>query len=112
MPVSRSGEMLDVYSVPNGVGIGRPPANSAPPGFVWQAMQSPARARYSPLAINAASSARAAAARQASSQHARSVGTQVLRQLRITPSQFGSLPQVSGIGSVPCATGDGSAGTG
>src|SRR5277367_4889176 len=44
--------MLDVYSVPNGVGIGRPPAKSLPSGAVWQAMQSPARARYSPSAIS------------------------------------------------------------
>src|SRR5580704_9222706 len=48
--------------VPNGVAIARPPENSAPPGLVWQAMQSPARARYSPFAITAASSARAAVA--------------------------------------------------
>src|SRR5271163_1397377 len=47
--------MLDVYSVPNGVGIGRPPAKSLPSGAVWQAMQSPARARYCPFAISAES---------------------------------------------------------
>src|SRR5262249_42182180 len=43
--------MLEEYKVPNGVGMGRLPANSLPPGFVWQAMQSPARARYSPLLV-------------------------------------------------------------
>src|SRR5271163_3927586 len=47
--------MLDVYSVPNGVGIGKPPAKSLPSGAVWQAMQSPARARYSPFATSAES---------------------------------------------------------
>src|SRR6478735_10014044 len=34
--------------LPKGVGIARPPANSLPLGTVWQAVQSPARARYSP----------------------------------------------------------------
>src|SRR5579863_1640335 len=29
--------------------MGRLPANNLPPGSVWQAMQSPARARYCPL---------------------------------------------------------------
>src|SRR4051794_39548430 len=43
--------MLDVNSVPNGVGMARPPANVLPSGALWQAMQSPARARYSPLAM-------------------------------------------------------------
>src|SRR5260370_36538050 len=57
MPVLGSGVRLDVKIVPNGVAIGRPPANKAPPGFVWQAMQSPARARYSPLVTRAWSSA-------------------------------------------------------
>src|ERR1700730_13850164 len=50
MPVSRSGVTFEVYSVPNGVGMARPPANSLPPGAVWQATQSPAWARYSPRA--------------------------------------------------------------
>src|ERR1700676_5186371 len=50
MPVSRSGGTFEVYSVPNGVGMARPPANSLPPGAVWQATQSPAWARYSPWA--------------------------------------------------------------
>ena len=31
--------------------MGRPPENSGWPGTVWQATQSPARARYSPLVI-------------------------------------------------------------
>src|ERR1700722_17281635 len=53
--------MFVEYSVPNGVGIARPPANNASPGLVWQAMQSPARARYSPFAISDWSSARAVA---------------------------------------------------
>src|SRR3954469_61151 len=51
MPVSGSGVMLEVYSVPNGVGMARPPANRRPSGAVWQAVQSPARARYSPRAM-------------------------------------------------------------
>jgi alkanesulfonate monooxygenase SsuD/methylene tetrahydromethanopterin reductase-like flavin-dependent oxidoreductase (luciferase family) len=51
MPVSSSGVMLGTYRLPNGVGIARPPANSWPPGVVWQATQSPARARYSPLVM-------------------------------------------------------------
>ena len=33
MPVSRSGVMLGVTMVPNGVSIGRPPANGLPPSF-------------------------------------------------------------------------------
>src|SRR5882724_2421961 len=33
---------------PSGVPILRPPANALPPGIEWQAMQSAARARYSP----------------------------------------------------------------
>ena len=37
--------------MPNGVGMERLPANNLPSGFVWQAMQSPARARYCPLPI-------------------------------------------------------------
>src|SRR5678815_1145421 len=36
---------------PNGIVMTRPPANCLPPGSVWQATQSPARARYSPLLI-------------------------------------------------------------
>ena len=36
--------------MPNGVGIALPPAKMLPSGAVWQAMQSPARARYSPRA--------------------------------------------------------------
>src|SRR5688500_11314693 len=34
--------------LPNGVAIARPPAKSLPVGSLWQAVQSPARARYSP----------------------------------------------------------------
>ncbi|MGY3649439.1 hypothetical protein ACVWW2_004730 [Bradyrhizobium sp. LM4.3] len=37
--------------VPNGVGMAWPPANRRPSGAVWQAVQSPARARYSPRAM-------------------------------------------------------------
>src|SRR6516162_3601911 len=62
MPVLGSGVMFDEYIVPKGVAIARPPANRAPPGFVWQATQSPARARYSPLVTRAWSSACAAVA--------------------------------------------------
>jgi hypothetical protein len=43
--------------VPNGVFIGRPPAKVLPSRAVWQAMQSPARARYSPFFNSAASCA-------------------------------------------------------
>src|ERR1700728_3545779 len=58
MPVSASGVTFEVYSVPNGVGMARPPANSLPPGAVWHATQSPAWARYSPRAtIDALSAA-------------------------------------------------------
>src|SRR5271155_475352 len=39
---------------PNGVPILRPPANALPPGTEWQATQSPARAKYSPLLSGAA----------------------------------------------------------
>src|SRR3984957_871148 len=38
--------------VPNGSLNGNPPANGCPPGAVWQAAQSAARARYSPRATN------------------------------------------------------------
>ncbi|MNJ67204.1 hypothetical protein D3C77_633560 [compost metagenome] len=43
-----AGVMLVEYTVPIGVSIGSPPANGLPPSAVWQATQSPARARYSP----------------------------------------------------------------
>src|SRR4051812_14682058 len=55
MPVCGSGVMFEVNSVPNGVFIGRPPAKVLPSRAVWQAMQSPARARYSPFASSAGS---------------------------------------------------------
>ena len=46
MPVSRSGVMLAETMLPNGVSIGRPPANGLPPSStVWQATQSAAVAR-------------------------------------------------------------------
>src|SRR3979490_125980 len=41
--------------VPIGVAMGRPPAKGVPPLAVWQATQSPARARYSPFLISASS---------------------------------------------------------
>ncbi len=52
--------------VPNGDWIGSPPANGAPPSAVWQAMQSAARARYSPR-LTSAASAPAAEARNGDS---------------------------------------------
>src|ERR1700761_2388602 len=61
MPSWSSGVMFGVYIVPNGVAIGRPPGNCLPPPAVWQAIQSPARARYSPFLISAAWSAGVAA---------------------------------------------------
>src|SRR5260370_41122431 len=54
MPFSSSGVMFGVYIVPNGVAIGRPPANCLPPRTVWHAIQSPARARDSPFLTSAA----------------------------------------------------------
>jgi hypothetical protein len=46
MPVCGSGVMFGASSVPNGVSIGRPPANSwLLPGNVWHAAQSPTMAR-------------------------------------------------------------------
>src|SRR3569833_258653 len=48
MPVSGSGVIFGEYSVPKGVGIGRLPEKIFWPGMVWQAMQSPACARYLP----------------------------------------------------------------
>src|SRR5574337_771741 len=54
-PVSRSGVMLGVVMVPNGVDNTRPPAKRVPPGAVWQPAQSPTVARYSPSVISAGS---------------------------------------------------------
>ncbi|CAM8791561.1 hypothetical protein NCM_05191 [Burkholderia pseudomallei] len=54
MPAWSSGVMFGVYIVPNGVAIGRPPANGLPPRTVWHAIQSPTRARYSPFLMSAA----------------------------------------------------------
>lgn len=48
MPCSLSGVMLLEYMVPMGDAKGAPPANGLPPFTVWQATQSPMRARYSP----------------------------------------------------------------
>src|SRR5215469_8848829 len=48
MPVSWSGVMLGATTLPNGVGIGSPPAKSWPPGLVWHPAQSPTTARYRP----------------------------------------------------------------
>ena len=46
IPVSRSGVMLGAARTPNGVSIGRPPANGwSLPGTVWQLPQSAAVAR-------------------------------------------------------------------
>src|SRR5690606_42129846 len=59
MPVGW-GVMLVEYSVPMGVSMGRPPANGLPPLAVWQATQSPARARSSPCVTSAGSTASAA----------------------------------------------------
>ena len=45
MPVSLSGVMFGVYSVPNGVLNARPPAKRLPSSVVWQDSQSAASER-------------------------------------------------------------------
>ena len=64
MPCCLSGVMLVVTIRPRSLSIGRPPANGAPPGAVWQAVQSPALATYSPADIAWANTRRAAIARE------------------------------------------------
>src|SRR3954453_12215196 len=54
MPVCGSGVMLVDQIVPNGVGIARPPALTAPPAAVWQTAQLPSAASCAPFAIVAA----------------------------------------------------------
>ena len=105
--------------MPNGVFIGRPPANSLPSRAVWQAMQSPARARYSPLrdqsaAFGVAAAAPIAATRRSAARNEPDAGSSVfkVRGICTIASQFGSLPQASGIGRLPCGANDGSAGAG
>src|SRR3954468_8178230 len=110
MPVCGSGVMLEVKIVPNGVFIGSPPAKILPSRAVWQAMQSPARARYSPLAITAASCAKAGNG-PVSNQVARKAASRACKVLgirTISPLQFGGLPQASGIGRLPRLANDGS----
>src|SRR5262245_31929412 len=41
----------------NGTAILRPPAKDSPPGAVWQTIQFPARARYSPFSSTSAGAA-------------------------------------------------------
>ena len=128
MPNLSSGVMFGVNIVPNGVAIGRPPANSLPPRTVWQAIQSPARARYSPCFTSAALSAgvaaiappewrlsppdqRTAPAATAATTTAESAN----RDLRfillslLTP-YCGSLPHLSGVFNEPAGAGTGLAG--
>ena len=45
-------QLREHYPGIQGVGIALPPANSRPPGLVWHATQSPARARYSPRSMS------------------------------------------------------------
>jgi hypothetical protein len=88
--------------VPNGVAIGRPPANRAPPGSVWQAMQSPARARYSPLVMMVWSSACAAPvgrSKPASNMNTASVPSQKLFAPR--PTHFPLVIPAHGSGLWP-----------
>ncbi|MCY1175448.1 hypothetical protein D9M73_156880 [compost metagenome] len=66
MPLA-AGVMLVEYTVPIGVSIGNPPAKGLPSLAVWQATQSPARARYSPRRTCASSFATACAAAPAPS---------------------------------------------
>src|SRR3954452_8829315 len=54
IPVCASGVMLVDQIVPNGVSMARPPALTAPPGWVWQTAQLPSAASCSPLAMVAA----------------------------------------------------------
>src|ERR1700753_890586 len=52
IPVSRSGVIFGATMLPNGVSIGRPPANGRLlPGTVWQLAQSDSTARYRPRSI-------------------------------------------------------------
>src|SRR3954462_9903433 len=55
MPVSASGVMLVEYSVPNADFNGRPPANEAPSGAVWQTLQLPIAESCAPRATSLAS---------------------------------------------------------
>src|SRR2546422_685154 len=54
MPVSRSGVMLDEYTVPNGPSYFRPPALTGCFGTVWQPQPPVAPNMYLPRAISAA----------------------------------------------------------
>src|SRR6201999_2077032 len=121
--------MFGVYSVPNGVAMGRPPAKVLPPRTVWQAIQSPARARYSPRLISSAWSVGVAATAppewklsppdQSTAPAARAATTtaeeSANRDLRfillslLTP-YCGSLPQASGVLREPAGAGTGLAG--
>src|SRR5437879_5468287 len=61
MPVSRSGVMLDAYTVPNGPSYFRPPALTGCFGTVWQPQPPVAPKMYLPRASSAAEGACAAA---------------------------------------------------
>src|SRR5471032_192229 len=121
--------MFGVYMVPNGVSMGRPPANVFPPRTVWQAIQSPARARYSPRLISSVWSAGTAATAplewnasppdQRAAAAAAAVRTTTAesanRDLRfiffsLLAPYCGSLPQASGVLREPAGAGTGLAG--
>src|SRR6478735_1696826 len=129
MPYWSSGVMFGVNIVPNGVAIGRPPANSLPPRTVWHAIQSPARARYSPCLTSAALSPgvaamappewrlsppdqRTAPAATAATTTAEESANRDLRfiVLSLQTPYCGSLPHVSGIFNEPAGAGTGLAG--
>src|SRR5260370_33677048 len=76
-------------------------------------MQSPARVRYSPLAIKAASCA-VACVGPVEKPNAARAGSRAFKVLGICTIslQFGSLPQASGIGRLPRGANDGSDGAG
>src|ERR1700688_3833085 len=54
IPVSASGVMFEEKTVPNGVGTGRPPAQSFAPRAVWQGLEFPIAARPRPRLTSAA----------------------------------------------------------
>src|ERR1700710_1875812 len=111
--------------------MGRPPANVLPPRTVWQAIQSPARARYSPRLINSVWSAGTAATAppewkvsppdQSAAAAAAAVMTTTAesanRDLRfiffsLLAPYCGSLPQASGVLREAAGAGTGLGGAG
>src|SRR5262245_27150210 len=96
MPVSLSGVMFGVNSVPNGVGIGSPPAYCLPPRTVWQARQSPTSARYSPRPIGELSPfASGAGAPRSAGRRKTAASTTIAAMTRTTSARFIGLPPAS-----------------